>query len=449
MILPADPADSTIEIDNAGRIDFAARHGIRALNPAGQSIDITNSGDIAATEDSEFRSGIYARTEVYESTNTITQTEVGERTYNQFGQVTGVVALDRYTIDNSTIDMEYDGGAISIDNSGDIDMGLTAAAPVFGGPSSWASVGIQTVGDGGTTIVNSGDIKVDKWSAGIDVNTTAAASISNSGRIDIGNYSAGIALSPSQGRAGDYRLGGDVYVVNSGEIAGGVTRTEVTPGEAPFVAGISVFSLGSNNEYLAAYAHINELHARYNEILGEDLFPTFDYPNVRLYETTVVNSGRIELKDGARGIFVAPDAGDSTAVNTGTIIVGDGFSFPANNVPGESSGIFQAGNLGSITSVNAEGGVIVGGDNSTGIRNNSMGGDSFTINEGSITVGNGESNRLVLDDGRPYDRVFTSIGMWSNSPAPLPAPRRMRATVGTSRSATSPRACSSPARACD
>jgi outer membrane autotransporter protein len=418
VVLPRDPADSTITIDNSGRIDFAGRHGIRASNPAGQSVGIVNSGDVTATEDTEFRSGIYARTDVYSSTNTISQTATGERTYNSSGQVTGVVSLDEYTIDNETLDMEYDGGSIAIDNSGNIDMGVTTAPAGFDGPSVWASVGIQAIGDGGTTIVNSGDVRVDRWSAGIDVRTTAAASISNSGRIDIGNYSVGISLGTSRGRAGDYRLGGDVYVVNSGEIVGGVTRDEVAPGETPFVNGISVTSLGSNNEYLASYAHINELRAGYNEILGEEVFPLFDYPNVRLYETTVANTGRIELLDGSRGIFLAPDAGHSTAINSGTIIVGDGVSFPLGNVRAESGGILHMGGLGSVTTVNAAGGVIIGGDNSIGIRNNSMGGDSYTINEGSITVGNGEVNRLASYDGTPFDRVFTSIGMWSNSPAP-------------------------------
>ncbi len=421
VILARDPADSTIAIDNGGKIDFAGRHGIRASNPAGQSIDIVNSGDIVATADTEFRSGIYARTDVYESTNTITQTAVGERTYNQFGQVTGVVAPDQYTVDNSTVDMEYDGGAIAIDNSGNIDMGATLAPPAFGGPSVWASVGIQAVGDGGTTILNSGDIKVDKWSAGIDVRSTATTSIENSGRIDIGNYSAGIAFSPSQGTAGDYRLGGDVYIVNSGEIHGGATRDELAPGEAAFVSGVNVVSLGSNNEYLAGIAHLNELHAEYNAILGSDEFPIFDYPNVRLYDTTVVNEGQIELKDGAAGLFIIPRAGDSTAINSGTIIVGDGGSIPENNIASPSAGIFQTNfpvdGLGLTASINTETGVIVTGDDSAGIRNLNIGGDSTAINEGSITIGNGLSKRITNAGGESYDRLFQSTGITSISAA--------------------------------
>ncbi|RPI12337.1 MAG: hypothetical protein EHM60_12200, partial [Lysobacterales bacterium] len=222
VVLPRDPADSTIAIDNRGSIAFADQHAIRAVNPAGQSIDITNTGDITSTGDGELRAGIYARTEVFESSYTFEKTADGERTYNVFGQVTGVVSPDEYAFEDITLDMEYDGGAIAINNSGNIDMGLTTAPPYFGSASYWASAGIQAVGDGGTTIVNSGDIKVDKWSAGIEVRSTATTSISNSGRIDIGNSSAGISFSPSaMGDAGDYRLGGDVYIVNSGEIRGG------------------------------------------------------------------------------------------------------------------------------------------------------------------------------------------------------------------------------------
>jgi outer membrane autotransporter protein len=422
VILPRDPAESTITIDNRGKIDFADRSAIRAINPAGQSIDIANSGDITATADSEFRSGIYARTEVLERSYSFEKTAEGERTYNQFGQVTGVVSPDVYTGEYSVIDMEYDGGSIAIENSGNIDMGTTAAPPAFGGPSPWASVGIQAVGDGGTTIVNSGDIKVDRWSSGIDVRSTATTSISNSGRIDIGNYSAGISFSPSGlGTAGDYRLAGDIQIVNSGEIHGGVTKDELAPGEAAFVSGISVISLGSNNEYLAPFVQTNELFARYNEILGEDVYPIVDLPKARLYDTTVVNEGRIELADGAAGIFIIPRAGDSTAINSGTIIVGEGTSIARNNIQSPSAGIFQTNfsvqGLGLTESINTETGVIVTGDDGAGIRNMNIGGTSIAINEGSITVGNGTSTRVTNYSGDSYDRLFQSSGITSFSVA--------------------------------
>ena len=204
-----------------------------------------------------------------------------------------------------------------------------------------ASVGIYTRGDGGTTIVNEGDITVGKWSAGILTFSTATTSITNSGRIEIGNSSAGIFFEKSAGRAGYYRLGGDVYILNTGDIVGGATKAEAEPGEYTDVGGINVFSLGTNNEVLASRAQLNELFAEYNEMLGEEVFTLYDIPNTRLYDTTVVNQGRIELLDGARGIFIQPEAGDSTAINSGTIIVGEGTTNVRNNYHDPAAGIFQ------------------------------------------------------------------------------------------------------------
>lgn len=421
VILPRDPADSTITIDNGGAIDFGGPHAIRAINPAGQSIDVTNSGDITSTGEGEFRAGIYARTEVYQTSYSSGQTAVGERTYNAYGQVTGVVSLDEYTAEVNTLDMEYDGGAIAIHNSGNIDMGAASVPPVFGGPVR-ATAGIYARGDGGIEIVNSGDIKVDQWSSGIHVATTATASISNSGRIDIGNGSTGISVGTSQGRAGDYRLGGDIYVVNTGEIHGGVTKAAAAPGELASVSGIDVVSLGSNNEYLAAQAHYNEMFASYNEILGSEVYALFDIPNVKLYDTTVINEGHIELKDGARGIAVSPFAGDSTAINSGTIIVGDGTSIPQNNFPSPSAGIqqsnFAVNGRGLTASINTETGIIIAGDDAAGIANFNIGGDSVAINEGSIAVGNGTSTLVTNFSGETYDRLFLSHGILSISAAP-------------------------------
>ena len=96
----------------------------------------------------------------------------------------------------------------------------------------------------------------------------ATTSITNSGRIDIGNASAGISVWRSYGNAGDYRLGGDVYVLNTGDIFGGITKDELEPGEVPVVVGITLSAPGSNNEYSGRLAHWNLLVAEYNEMLG-------------------------------------------------------------------------------------------------------------------------------------------------------------------------------------
>ncbi len=419
-VLERDPRESAITIDNEGSIAFSGAAGIRASNPSGNSITMENSGDITATQDTAGRTGIFASTEVFRTEYSETQTGTGDFVRNAYGQLTAVNAPDQFTFEARTIDMEYDGGAIDIRNAGDIDMGATSAPPAFG-TGLFASTGIYTRGDGGTTIVNSGDITVDKWSAGIHASSTAATDITNSGRIDIGNYSAGISFGPSQGSAGDYRLAGDVNIVNTGDIYGGVTKEQAeADGQQANVNGISVFALNSNNEYLAAQAHVNEIFARYNEALGSEVYELFDIPNTRLYSTTIVNRGRIELGDGGGGISITPRAGESTAINEGTIIVGDGTSVAFANFQNPSAGIHQSNfavnGMGSTTSINREGGVIIAGDDSAGIANFNIGGTSVAINEGSITVGNGVST-LVDDPTLPFDRLFHSNGILSISAA--------------------------------
>ena len=267
-ILTRDPLESTISIDNSGSITFSGREGISASNQAGESITISNSGDIASSQDTEGRAGIYATTETFRYTFIETLTDPGEFTYNADGQLTGVIEPDKWNVDVQRVDMEYDGGAINIHNTGDIDMGDVGALASF---SEMHSAGIYAKGDGGTTIDNEGDIKVGRGSFGIRAVTNGETSITNSGRIDIGNASAGISVWRSNGDAGDYRVGGDVYVLNTGDIFGGITKDELEPGEVTTVVGMHVVALGSNNEYLAGQAHWNLLAAEYNELLGSDV----------------------------------------------------------------------------------------------------------------------------------------------------------------------------------
>ena len=64
-ILNPDPLESTISIDNSGSIAFSGQRGIKANNPSGESITITNSGDITSTQNTLRRTGIYASTESF------------------------------------------------------------------------------------------------------------------------------------------------------------------------------------------------------------------------------------------------------------------------------------------------------------------------------------------------------------------------------------------------
>ena len=92
----------------------------------------------------------------------------------------------------------------------------------------------------------------------------------------------------------------------------------------------------------------------------------------------MVNQGHIELKDGGRR-HRDPDplAGFSTAINEGTIIVGDGRPNFQSNYPVAQRRYLPAATriidgMGSTTSINAETGIIVTGDDSVGVGNREL-----------------------------------------------------------------------------
>jgi outer membrane autotransporter protein len=416
-ILNADPLDSTISIDNRGSIAFSGVRGIKANNPSGESITIVNSGDITSTQNTLRRTGIYASTEAHGGAVAVSPMEPGVFTRNAYGQLTGVIEPNQITVDRHAWFMAYDAGGIDIHNTGAIDMGAVADYIGIGGVR--ASAGIYTRGDGGTTILNEGDITVDEYSAGILTLSTGDTSITNSGLIEVGNQSTGIYFYKSEAAVGAYRLGGDVYILNTGDILGGAIKGE---DEFTAVGGIRVFSLGSNHEGQARSAHLNELAAEYNAILGEEVFPLYDVPYSRLYDTTVVNQGRIELLDGARGIYVRPEAGHSTVINSGTIILGEGTSNVRFNTPNRAAGIYQSNvqiheghGYGSITSINTQSGVIHTGDDGAGMTSDSYRGDTTTINEGVIVVGDGVVEQVTQYNGDTYTKLLHSHGMSSRS----------------------------------
>jgi outer membrane autotransporter protein len=420
VVLARDPLESGISIDNAGSIDFSGSRGIKASNPSGESITITNSGDITATQEVAGRVGIDASTESFSDTFDDELIQEGEFTRNANGQLVEVIAPNQFETYRQRVDMGYDGGTINIHNTGDIDMGAVSGPWPYG----TQSVGIYARGDGGTTIVNDGHITVDRWSSAIQVATTGALTITNNGRIDVGNGSHGMTTNQSNGNAGDYRLGGDVYVLNTGDIFGGTTKEEAGPDDnTVFVTGMNIFALGSNNEYMANIAEVNQTYAAYNQLLGYEAFPLIDAPNLRLYTTTVVNQGHIELKDGGVGVQILPRAGDSYAINSGTIIVGDGVSIAEGNNQNPSAGLSQTNfpfdGTGKTVSINTETGIIVTGDDSAGIQNHNLAGISITINDGSITTGNGVSTRITDYTGTTFDRLFQTFGMVSVAPAPM------------------------------
>ena len=207
--------------------------GSRRKNPAGDFIDITNSGDITSTADMARRVGISADTvadfiSVVDGPNEITP---GEYTYNSNGQLTGVITEGQHEKTITETRPVNDLGAISIKNAGLIDMGIVDVSEIPPGyiPAYIQSEGIYAKGFGGIEIVNqaSGTIKVGDFSNGITTISAGNTTIRNDGRIEFGNRATGIyALAGSQPSGDVYSNGGDTTIINTGDIVGGLTKAE-------------------------------------------------------------------------------------------------------------------------------------------------------------------------------------------------------------------------------
>ena len=403
-IYESDFTDAAIVIDNSGNIEFTDDFGIIASNESGASIEITNTGDIAISDDAVLepyttKAGISATADntyyAYEF-DAPQIVEAGDieyngilRPYSDKYQVTAVNIQNQLETSFITKEIIADAGDITINNSGNINMGKHTDA-----------AGILAIADGNIAISNSGNIAVEHFSKGIVVSSTGGVMIENSGDISIGNVSSGISVAAAYGtRRNDYHDGGDVYVLNTGDISGGLTKEELADtayanfGTSTY--GIAAFALGTNNQYTVAGKIVSEKWQRYNEILGEEVFPTLgEYANTRIYDTTVINQGDITLADGGRGILMGAKAGAVTAINDGTISVGDGSSFLQYHTPSQSAGIFINAHwfngISNLYSINTENGIIITGDDSAGIRNWAWYGSSTVINDGYIKTGSGD-----------------------------------------------------------
>lgn len=403
-IYQSDFTDATIVVENSGNIEFSEDYGIVAENVSGAAIEITNTGDIAISADAVLepytvKAGISATVDnTYYGyvTGTPEVKEAGDieyngilRPYSDKYQVTAV--NEQNQVVNSFVSKEIiaDSGDITINNSGNINMRKHTDA-----------FGILATADGNVAISNSGNIAVDQFSYGIKVSSTGGVLIENSGDIAIGNQSSGINVAVAYGtRRNDYHDAGDIYVLNSGDISGGLTKEELADSVYAAVGastyGIAAFALGTNNQYTVNGKIVSEKWQRYNEILGEEVFPTLgEYANTRIYDTTVINQGNITLADGGRGIIMGAKAGAVTAINDGTITVGDGSSILQYHVPQQSGGIFINAHwftgISNLYSQNTENGIIITGDDSAGIRHWAWFGSSTVINEGYIKTGSGD-----------------------------------------------------------
>lgn len=441
--LDADASDAKVAIDNSGRIAFSGLYGIKATNEAGDSIDITNSGDIVSTEDTFRRVGIYAdaTADYVKYTGEPVLSQQGEFTYDDQGRLLQGFTPNVYDQTTSIIRMRNDDGSIRIENSGTIDMGAVHRTGPFDNIGYAGSEGITAIGNDGIEIINSGSLKVGDFSVGITAIADGSIDIENSGSLEIGNKSTGIVItdSPLLGYqiGNDYRSSGDNRIVNTGDIVGGLTAEDAAASanayafgigsavekyfEKTYAVGIRADVRNTNNEYLARYEQFADEVAYYAGIFGEEYFPSHGFENLRNYTTEIVNQGNIILKDGGRAIVGSAQFGELRVTNSGTISVGDGTGLFDNNVDIMSGGImlsnFQNDGLGDLYARNEASGIIETGDLGVGMQARNWYGNRATlINDGSITVGSGVvGTDYIFDEGyiaqHPYDRLFKSIGM--------------------------------------
>ena len=193
------------------------------------------------------------------------------------------------------------------------------------------------------------------------------------------------------------------------------------PGEYTEVGGVRVFSLGSNHEGQAGFGASERVGGRGQRDPRRRSLPAFRLSQHAPLRHDGGEQGRI-APGWLQGIYVRPEAGHSTVINSGTIILGEGTTDFRNNNHDPAAGIFQSNlsihdghGYGSITSINTQTGVIHTGDDGAGLTSQSYRGDATTINEGVIVIGDGVMKQFTQYNGDTYHKLFHSHGMSSES----------------------------------
>ncbi|QOL26132.1 hypothetical protein LP316_02140 [Thalassotalea sp. LPB0316] len=458
--LESDTSDATISIENSGNITFSEEAGIEARNQTGASITIDNSGDISVAADAEGDAKVGILADVSNTYNYNTDVVIGEEyvhteeelIINEFDQLVEVVTEGVKRTKIEIDDKMADAGDITITNSGDLDL-----ASVNG------SIGIRAVGNGDTNIENSGHISVgqgfiardeitglrfDRTSAGIQLISEGGVNVENSGTIEIGNLSSGIEFRHASDYSPDKFIdGGDINIINSGDISGGLTQDEVANGESSELwendqiknkaHGIKIYAMGNNAPGNAFYSFYGDLIDSYNDYLKEvipditDDQLIYNYmgklaEGTKEYNVNATNTGNIELADGGRGIDIVSLTGQTNAINNGTITVGDGATDMDNNFKHRSAGIYQntistGTGFADLYSLNDVDGIITTGDDAVGIMHQGGVTNSVVVNKGSISIGNGLVQEDYLPGGyfggseEPFDKLSRSYGIRSTA----------------------------------
>ncbi|UYN94288.1 MAG: autotransporter domain-containing protein [Enhydrobacter sp.] len=271
---------------------------------------------------------------------------------------TGIAAGNNNQISNT--------GSILAGESG-VGITVTGLGSIFSSGS--IVVGNVGVGISGQNVTNTGSISVGDDGFGI-VGTTNFGMLTNRGSIVVGENGAGIQSAADS-----------LSVINSGSIAFGNCGSGI---DVSAGTGHTVTNTGS----------IRDLGCGGIGILSGDNSTISNSGSITVGETgagiaggmgmSVLNTGTIVTGAGGVGIEIT----DGSAVNSGTIVIGDGLIF--------SVGIFSLWGASQITNT----GTIIGGDGASGLM--ALGSNNALTNSGIISVGQNGIGLLGQGDGNMF-----------------------------------------------
>ncbi|TWI01692.1 hypothetical protein IP90_02251 [Luteimonas cucumeris] len=305
----ASGGDGGVMVDNQGSIAATGPYatGVYAYGGGIGGAQVSNSGDITATADNGFATGIKAVTSVEYSDIAIENTESGSIVATGMNGASGIVALATGT-----------GSSGTVENAGSI----YAATTVYYSSAE----GIVVSADGDANIGNSGTITIgygDYAYGGLALAFAGDANVDNSGSVVVnGGFDAVGFAAASQN--------GYTNVTNDGMIETYARFGDAIGIDASSLAGTHV----QNNGDIIATANKYAIGVLANTSQGD---------------TVVENSGSIST-DGkySFGVLAQSGDGDATVYNTGLLAASGKYSY----------GALASSNYGDALISNAEGGSL-------------------------------------------------------------------------------------------
>ena len=422
----ATGGDGGVLVYNTGSVSASGPYatGIFGYDNGTGGVAIGNFGDVTATADNGFATGIAASTNVEGSDIEIGNAEGASVSATGMNGASGIVATATGTGSSATVDNRGDiyaastvyysvaeGIAISADgdatlrNSGSITIGYGdyaygGLALAFAGDAvvdnegtvdvtgGFGAYGFVAASQNGTaTVSNSGSITVDSGfgtGAGIDANGYAGTLVQNSGDISAtaNKYAFGVHVNSGQGDAqvnnsgtistdGKYSFGvlaqagdGDAIINNSGAI--NATGKYAYGAEAASTYGNSIIYnsgiiAGDSSDLVAVGAFANANGDSYGAIVNNGLI-------------SATGSGYAQI---AYGAVVQSDAGSAFVSN------GDAGQIDASNGYGAATGVIVRSSAGGDVAVDNSG-YISATTTGTGVYEGYYG--TYTVNTDAIGV---------------------------------------------------------------